>query len=93
MFDLMYANQQYGAQYAFLRSNKKENLLIAVNFDDVSADVQLTLPAHAFDYLDLKEQTCKAVDLLTSESRELTLQRDAQVTITLPPRNGVVYKF
>ena len=93
MFDLMYANSQYGAQYAFLRRTEKNVLLVVVNFEDISVDMQLTIPAHAFDYLDLEEYTCTATDLLTDSKFKLNLQRDGQLPIRLQPRGAVVLKF
>ena len=93
MFDLMYANRQYGAQYFFLRGTGREQLLIAVNFDDVPAEVSVTIPGHAFDYLALKEGDYAATDLLTGQQKVITLKRDGQVQITIEPRGGVVLKF
>lgn len=93
MFDLMYANSQCGAQYAFLRHCAKETLLIVVNFDDADVDIPLTIPAHAFDYLNLKESVCQATDLLNGGVCELHLQRDGQTAIHLGVRGSVVLKF
>jgi len=93
MFDLMYANWQYGAQYAFLRRTVKNTLLVVVNFEDVAVDMHLTIPAHAFDYLDLKECVCTATDLLTDSQQELDLKRDGQLPLTLQPRGAVILKF
>jgi glycosidase len=92
-FDLMYANGQYDRQYAFMRHYGKENLLVVANFDDADAELRLTLPAHAFDYLKLKEQQVKATDLLNGDELVLQLKRDAQVSITLKANNAVVLKF
>ena len=93
MFDLMYANQQYGAQYAFLRSYGKQLMLIVVNFDDVEATLNLTIPAHAFDYLGIEEKSMNATELLTGKKLTLNLKRDAQVTLTIEPRGGMVLKM
>ena len=93
MFDLMYVNRQYGAQYMFLRHAGKDTLLVAVNFDDAEAIVQLTIPAHAFDYLALTESPKEATDLLTGQSLSLDLKRDGQLAVTLPSRGAVVLKF
>jgi glycosidase len=93
MFDLMYANQQYGAQYAFLRGNGKEQCLVVVNFDDSEADLSLTIPSHAFEYLEIKAAPCQAVDLLTGRTLQLDLKPDGPVSIHLKPRGGVVLKF
>ena len=93
MFDVMYANQQYRQQYAFLRKADKETLFVVANFADVPVTIDITIPDHAFDYLNLLEKAYKAVDLLTGNPTSLVLIRDQQVSIALPPRGAVVYKF
>ena len=93
MFDVMYANQQYRQQYAFLRKAGRETLLVVANFADVPATIDITIPSRAFDYLNLLEKAYKAVDLLTGTQASLVLIRDQQVSIALPPRGAVVYKF
>ena len=93
MFDVMYANQQYRQQYAFLRKADKETLFVVANFADVPVTIDITIPSHAFDYLNLLEKAYKAVDLLTGTQASLVLIRDQQVSIALPPRGAVVYKF
>ena len=93
MFDVMYANQQYRQQYAFLRKAGKETLFVVANFADVPVTIDITIPDHAFDYLNLLEKAYKAVDLLSGTQVSLVLIRDQQVSIALPPRGAVVYKF
>ena len=93
MFDVMYANQQYRQQYAFLRKADKETLFVVANFADVPVTMNITIPDHAFDYLNLLEKAYKAVDLLSGTQASLVLIRDQQVSIALPPRGAVVYKF
>ena len=93
MFDVMYANQQYRQQYAFLRKADKETLFVVANFADVPVTMNITIPDHAFDYLNLLEKAYKAVDLLSGTLASLVLIRDQQVSIALPPRGAVVYKF
>ena len=93
MFDVMYANQQYRQQYSFLRKADKETLFVVANFADVPATIDITIPSHAFDYLNLLEKAYKAVDLLSGTQVSLVLIRDQQVSIALPPRGAVVYKF
>lgn len=93
MFDLMYANSQYGGQFAFLRSNGKSNLLIVVNFEDNSTEIDLTIPSHAFDYLGIAEKDYSATDLLSNIKQEISLHRDGQLKLSLPPRGGIILKF
>ena len=93
MFDLMYANTQYGGQYAFLRSDGKSHLLVVVNFEDVARSIDLTIPSHAFEYMKIDERDYSATNLLTGEKLTLALRSNAQVCIALPARGGVVLKF
>ena len=92
-FDLMYVNGQYHRQYAFLRKAGSEVLLVAVNFDNQPQMMDVTIPAHAFDYLKLKEKTAQATDLLTGEKHKLSFQRDGAVCLPLPPLGALILKF
>lgn len=93
-FDLMYVNGDYQRQYAFLRKAGSEALLVVVNFDDIPTTMDVTIPAHAFDYLNLKERkSVKVVDLLTGKEIKRTLQRDCYVSVDLEPLGAVIFKF
>ncbi len=102
MFDVMYVNRQYERQYAFLRKAGKEMLLVVANFDDQPVSMQLTLPDHAFSFLEIREKVYKAEELLgggdykspiKNGTAKLVLMRDHQVEINLPARGAVVYKI
>lgn len=93
-FDLMYVNGDYQRQYAFLRKAGSEALLVVANFDDIPTTMDVTIPAHAFDYLKLKERkSVMAVDLLTGKEIKRTLTRDCYVSVDLEPLGAVVLKF
>ena len=93
-FDLMYVNGQYQRQYAFLRKVGSEVLLVVVNFDDLPTTMDVTIPAHAFDYLKLKERkNVTAVDLLSGKEIKRQLYRDCYVSVDLEPLGSVVLKF
>lgn len=92
-FDLMYVNGHLERQYAFLRKANKELLLIVANFDDKDATVDIHIPAHAFDYLEMKEKKAIAVDLLTHEKLAVSLRRDKPVRMQVGKRNGRVWKI
>ena len=93
-FDLMYVNGDYHRQYAFLRKAASEALLVVVNFDDLPSTMDVTIPAHAFDYLKLKERkNVTAVDLLTGKEIKRQLYRDCYVSVDLEPLGAVVLKF
>ena len=93
MFDLMYANQQYYRQYAFMRRAGNDVLLVVANFDDVPLTMRLTIPDHAFNYMEMLEKAYQAKELLTDDTTTLVLMRDAPVDILLSARGAVVYKL
>ena len=92
MFDVMYANKQYYRQYAFLRKAGNDILLVVANFDDAPLTMQLTIPDHAFNYLEMMEKAYDAVDLMTGTARKLVLMRDQAIQVALPARGAVVFK-
>ena len=91
-FDLMYVNGHLQRQYAFLRKAGSEVLFVVTNFDEFERTVNVTIPAHAFDYMHIKEKTAQAVDLLTDAKQKLPLH-DGAVTLTLPPSGALILKF
>jgi len=93
-FDLMYVNGQYNRQYAFLRKAGSEAILVAVNFDDAPATIDVTLPAHAFEYLGIRERkNVTAVDLLSGKEIKRQLFRDCYVSVDLEPLGAAILKF
>ena len=93
-FDLMYVNEQYQRQFAFLRKTGSEVLLVVANFDDLPTTMDVTIPAHAFDYLKLKERkNITMTDLLTGKEIKRQLHHDCYVSVDLEPLGAVVLKF
>ncbi|MBO5548179.1 MAG: alpha-amylase family protein [Prevotella sp.] len=92
-FDLMYVNGHLERQYVFLRKQDNDLLMVAVNFDDSETEVDVCLPAHAFDYLGLKEKTAMATDLLSKEKQSVMLRRDGLVRMKIAARGGRVWKL
>jgi glycosidase len=93
MFDVMYANGQYNRQYAFIRKAGKEMLLVVANFDDAPLTMQLMIPDHAFNYLDIQEKAYQATELLSGETSSMVLMRDNTINVPLKERGAVVYKL
>ena len=91
-FDLMYVNGHLQRQYAFLRKADNDLLLVVANFDDQDVDVDVNLPAHAFDYLKIKECTAMATDLLSKEKLSMMLRPDGAVRMNVGARSGRVWK-
>ncbi|MEZ3590323.1 MAG: alpha-amylase [Muribaculaceae bacterium] len=97
-FDLMYVNYNNHTlnphkQFVFLRSYGKETLLIAVNFAGSSCDLQINIPQHAFDTLDLPVGDCVATDLLTSDTMRKSFSPDRPFTTYIGPYDAVVWKI
>ncbi len=92
-FDLMYVNRHLQRQYVFLRRAKGELLLVAVNFDDRDAEISINIPAHAFDYLKIKQQRTTATCLLTRKKQQMELRDDTTVSMTLPAYGANVWKM
>ncbi len=91
-FDLMYVNGHLQRQYAFLRKADNDLLLVVANFDDQDVDIDVNLPAHAFDYLKIKECTAMATDLLSKEKLSMMLRPDGAVRMNVGARSARVWK-
>jgi len=75
MFDLMYVNYNNPCfnpekQFACFRKQDNDLLLICVNFDTAPCDVEIRIPDHAFDYLQLKNGKTVAVFELLEQRPE-----------------------
>ncbi|MCH5307056.1 MAG: alpha-amylase [Prevotella sp.] len=92
-FDLMYVNGHLYRQYAFLRKAGKDLLLVVANFEDHEVEIDVCLPAHAFDYLKLEEGTVTATDLLTKGKQGIMLHKDGSVRMKIDARNARVWKM
>ncbi len=92
-FDLMYVNGHLERQYAFLRKAKNELLLVVVNFEDRDVVIDVNIPAHAFEYLEIKEKKVIATDLLTKEKLAMSLHKDGGIRMDISARGGRVFKI
>ena len=95
-YDLMYAQDGgFDRQhiYAFLRRAEDATLLILVNFGEVQSDVNVTIPGHAVDFLNLPTGEVQATELLTGEKRRFTLNSDEAVAVSVPALGAAVLKF
>jgi glycosidase len=93
MFDVMYANGQYYRQYAFLRKAGKEMLLVVANFDDQPVSMDLMIPDHAYNYLEIQEKAYKAEDLLNGGMRSIVMIKGEPIQVELPARGAKVFKM
>lgn len=80
-FDVTYVNYNNPKfnphrHYAFLRNYEDVTLVIAVSFDKKSADVEINIPQHAFNLLEIPQGDVSATELLTGITEEKTLSSD-----------------
>ena len=92
-YDLMYVNGSYHRQYMFIRKSKSSLLLVVANFDDAPVTLDVQIPAHAFEFLGLREKAYTATDLLNGQTSPMNLKADQPVTVTVAARHAVVCKL
>ncbi|MDE6536198.1 MAG: alpha-amylase [Muribaculaceae bacterium] len=97
-FDLMYVNYDNQAfnphrHYAYLRHHDGETLLIAVNFAAESADMEIRLPRHAFDHLNIAEGEYKAVELLEGAKSRKIVSSEYPFITKVPAHGAVIWKL
>ena len=95
-FDLMYVN--YGninphRHYTYLRHMGEETLLIAVNFGHETADININIPSHAFDYLKIQQGDFNCVELLTGKKGKTKLSTSTPFSTVIEPFNAVIWKL
>jgi len=97
MYDLEYAQGEgfnRHKQFAFLRKQEKETLLIVVNFDDKQIDVPVTIPTDAFRYMQIDEKiSVHAEDLLSGKVIEAPLMASMPLHVTLPAWTGAILRL
>ena len=95
-FDLMYVN--YGnvnphRHYVYLRHHKDETLLIAVNFGNEKADININIPPHAFDFLKINQGKHQGIELLSGEKGKFTISSNEPFNAIIEPFNAVIWKL
>ena len=98
-FDLMYANYDQwdfdsNRQYAFLRTNNEELILIVANFDSQPKQISIQIPKHAFDCLSITPlEQVKASDLLTNQVETIAFNDYQPVKTLVPAWGGKLLKI
>lgn len=98
-FDLTYANSQHSAlfnpdeQYVFLRKSAEQLLLIVVNFSPNQQRVHVNIPQHAFDFLHMRQGTCRAADLLTHQEQRAEWSTSVPFVAQIPGYGGRIYEI
>ncbi len=95
-YDLMWVNSRSDRfnpdrQYAFLRHQPGgATVLVVANFDNLDVNVDVNIPAHAFDFLAIRPGRRTAREILTGRSNEIDLSPDTPVTVDIPAGGAAV---
>ncbi|MDE5940849.1 MAG: alpha-amylase [Muribaculaceae bacterium] len=97
-FDLMYVNFDNPhfsphTNYAFLRHSGDTTLLIAVNFSDAPAALEINIPALAFEMYGIKPGKRQATELLSRRRATKKLSPDEPFTTDVAPWGAVIWKM
>lgn len=97
-FDLMYVNYENSSlnphkQYVFMRSYATETLVIAVNFDSAPCDLNINIPQHAFETLNLPQGDAVATDLLTGDKMRKSFSQHKPFETFVAPFDAAVWKI
>jgi len=98
-YDLMYVNppsENFNPekQFAFMRFEENELLLIAVNFDEKEVDIGVFIPEDAFSYFEIYETYIQSEkELLTGVSLKSTIKRNSFYPIHLNKSHASIIRF
>ena len=98
-FDIMYANYENVGfdstkQYAFLRSSKKEFILIVSNFSANHTEITVHIPDEAFDFMNIYPQKIKsAKELLSRKNFILKQEWHKSLGFSMDAYSGKIIKF
>ena len=99
-YDLQYANysRDYGydcdRQYAFIRkAENRQALLVCANFGAKAVHAGVKIPAHAFEFLNLRSGLISASDLISGNLQTLELKADAPCYVEIPAYGAVVMQI
>ena len=98
-YDLMpanYENPEFDStkQYAFLRSDGKEILLIIANFSETKAEASVHIPEDAYAFFGIqRKEIGKLVPLLSHEKTRITFSHTIPMKMCVEPNSGEIYKI
>ena len=88
-----YQNLNPQKQYVYLRHFDHETLLIGVNFHADDAELEIDIPAHAFQCLGIQSGVCFMKELLSGKQKTAEFSPIAKFQMRLPAHGGVVWKI
>lgn len=98
-YDLMsanYGNPDFNSarQFAYLRSDKKDILLVLANFDSQEVEVAVYIPEHAFHFFDVRvSDNCVAFPLLTRKKEKINFSHKQPFKTKIAAHSGEIFKI
>lgn len=97
-FDLMYVNFENPhfdphRQYAYLRYTHNEILVIAVNFDNKAANININIPQHALDMMHITADKYSATELLSNIKEDKYLHTALPFATHIEAHGAVMWKI
>ena len=83
-YDLCYCNMSADGfnknkHFVFLRDYKEHTLLVAVNFSKNESTIKLSIPQHAFEWMEIPQTD--------------SLNTSTVIAVTVPPMDGVILQL
>lgn len=98
-YDLMYANYENPdfnsmKQYAFVRGDYKDFLLVIANFSNEEEEVTVWIPDHAYDFFKVNQhERAIAVPLLVEEKFPIDFSWTNPLKVKIKANEGEIYKI
>lgn len=99
-YDLQYANYNRDAgydcdrQYAYIRRAKNgETLLVVANFSPSPVHCGIKIPAHAFEFLQLRPGIFSAIDLLSGNLQTIEIKADQNTFVDIQGSNALILQI
>ncbi|MFY9514992.1 MAG: alpha-amylase family glycosyl hydrolase [Dysgonamonadaceae bacterium] len=98
-YDLMYANYENPdfnsmKQYAFVRGDYKDFLLVIANFSNEEEEVTVWIPDHAYDFFKVNQhERAIAVPLLAEEKFPIDFSWTNPLKVKIKANDGEIYKI
>lgn len=93
-FDLMYVNQQlHEKQYAFIRKDGNEALLVITNFSHEKVNATVNIPEHAFDFLKIPHEQMNAHELLSKKNLTIDLKNSSIIETEVEGYGCIILKI
>lgn len=97
-YDLMYVQAPHHFDvyncYAFLRRYKNNLLLVVANFSNSKQNLSVCIPAHVFEFYEIKPlEGCIGKELISGNKEKINILPDTHINLEIPAYGGCIWKF